>query len=71
MAELDGLELYLERFVRQDDEEAGPTAKKHAARLRHLMAQVGFQADVYRDMGSGELVQRWPDSNMRWATGSG
>lgn len=62
--ELDGLELHLERFIRQNDKESGPIARKHAARLRHLMSQVGFQADVYRDMGSGELLQRWPDSSM-------
>lgn len=62
--ELDALELHAERYIRQDDKEAGPVARKHAARLRHLMSQVGFQQDVYRDMGSGELVQRWPDSSM-------
>ena len=65
LAEIDGLGLHLERLVRQDDKESLPEARKHNARLRHLMDEVGFQADVYRDMGSRELALRWPDSSMR------
>ncbi len=40
VAELDGLELHLERLVRQGRAESRPAAGAHAARLRHLMRQV-------------------------------
>ena len=68
LSELEGLDLYLERMVRQDDTEARPSAQEHLRRLRHLMDQVGFQADIWREAGQGNdrTVQRWPDSGMRW-----
>jgi hypothetical protein len=67
VAEMDALELYVERFVRQGDAEARPEGLSHERRLRHLMKQVGFQADVNREVGQGSdsIVQRWPDSGMR------
>ena len=67
LAALDGLEAPLLRFVRTGDEAAGSEADAHSRRLRHLMNEVGFTADVWREAREGvdRTVQRWPDGAMR------
>jgi hypothetical protein len=67
LAALDSLETELRRSVFSGDEEAGPDAEAHYKRLRYLMREVGFTADVWREAreGAGRKVERWPDSTMR------
>jgi hypothetical protein len=67
LAALDGLEHPLRQSVSRGDEEAGPEAEAHYKRLRYLMRQVGFTADLWRESreGAGRKVERWPDSTMR------
>lgn len=67
LATLDSLETELRRSVFKGDEEAGPDAEAHYKRLRHLMGEVGFTTDVWREAreGSGRTVERWPDGAMR------
>jgi hypothetical protein len=67
LAALDSLEPALRRSLFRGDEEAGPEAEAHYRRLRYLMHEVGFTADVWREgrEGAGRKVERWPDSTMR------
>lgn len=67
LATLDSLEPALRRFVLRNDEEAEAEAKVHYKRLRHLMNEVGFTADVWREArgGAGRTVERWPNGGMR------
>lgn len=67
LAALDSLETELRRSVFRGDEEAGPDAEAHYKRLRYLMREVGFTADVWREAreGAGRKVERWPNSAMR------
>ena len=67
LAALDSLEPALRRAVFRGDEEAGPEAEAQYKRLRYLMREVGFTADVWREAreGAGRKVERWPDSTMR------
>ena len=66
LAALDSLEAPLGRFVRTGDEAAESEADAHSRRLRHLMSEVGFTADVWREAreGADRTVQRWPDGAM-------
>jgi hypothetical protein len=68
LAALDSLEPPLRRFVLRNDEEAEAEAEVHYKRLRHLMNEVGFTADVWREArgGAGRTVERWPDGAMRY-----
>lgn len=68
LATLDSLEPALRRFVLRDDEEARAEAEAHYDRLRHLMGEVGFTPDVWREAreGAGRTVERWPDGAMRY-----
>ena len=67
LAALDSLEPALRRFVLRGDEEAGSEAEVYNKRLRYLMREVGFTADVWREArkGAGRTVERWPDATMR------
>lgn len=67
LATLDSLEPPLRRFVLRGDEEARTQAETHYKRVRHLMDEVGFTADVWREAreGAGRTVERWPDGAMR------
>ena len=67
LAVLDSLEAPLGRFVRTGDEAAESEADAHSRRLGHLMSEVGFTADVWREAREGvdRTVQRWPDGAMR------
>jgi hypothetical protein len=67
LAALDSLEPALRRFVLRGDEEAGSEAEVYYERLRYLMREVGFTADVWREAreGAGRTVERWPNSAMR------
>ena len=67
LAVLDSLEAPLGRFVRTGDEAAESEADAHSRRLGHLMSEVGFTADVWREAieGVDRTVQRWPDGAMR------
>ncbi len=66
LAALDSLEAPLGRFVLTGDEEAESEAESHSRRLRYLMREVGFTADVWREAreGADRTVQRWPDGAM-------
>ncbi|MEJ2152592.1 MAG: hypothetical protein P8Y29_06525 [Gemmatimonadota bacterium] len=67
LAALDSLAPPLRRFVLRGDEEAGDEAEEYYDRLRHLMGEVGFTADVWREAreGAGRTVERWPNGAMR------
>jgi hypothetical protein len=67
LAALDSLETELRRSLFKGDGEAGPDAEAHYKRLRYLMREVGFTADVWREArgGAGRKVERWPNSAMR------
>ncbi len=66
LAALDSLEAPLDRFVRTGDDEAESEADARSRRLRHLMSEVGFTADIWREAreGADRTVQRWPDGAM-------
>jgi hypothetical protein len=63
---MDDLERPLRRYVRGDGD-AKVDAVNANRRLRHLMRQVGFQADIYREVGGGisRTIERWPDTRMQ------
>ena len=71
LAALDSLEGPLDQFVRTGDEEAESEANAHSRRLGHLMSEVGFTADMWREAreGADRTVQRWPDGAMRQFNG--
>ena len=66
LAALDELETSLRKFV-DGDKEAKEPARSASRRLAHLMGEVGFREDTWREVkhGSGRVVERWPDSGMR------
>ncbi len=67
LAALDSLERPLRQSVFRGDDGAGPEAEAHYKRLRYLMREVGFTADLWREgsEGAGRKVERWPESTMR------
>lgn len=66
LATLEQVETPLRRYV-EGDATARVEATTAHRRLKHMMNEVGFQADAYREVGGGsaKTVQRWPDSGMR------
>lgn len=67
LSTLDSLERPLARFVHRGDEGARVEAETYHRRLRSLMDEAGFTADVWREAreGAGRTVERWPDSHTR------
>ena len=63
---LEQVEGPLRRFV-EGDAAARTEASSAHRRLRHLMDEVGLQADAYREVGGGaaKTIERWPDTGMR------
>jgi len=63
---LQALEEPLRRLV-DGDASARVPAQSASRRLSHLMGQVGFQADAWREVqgGAGRAIERWPDAGMR------
>jgi hypothetical protein len=61
------LEPPMRRLVLKGDETARPEAVAAYRRLRHVMRQVGFQQDIWREVGggAGRTVERWPNGNMQ------
>lgn len=66
LAALEQVETPLRRFV-EGDAAAGNDARSAHRRLKHMLDEVGFQADVYREVGGGtaKTLERWPDAGMR------
>jgi len=63
---LEEFETALRRYVDGDAAAREPAASA-ARRLAHLMREVDFQADAWREVkgGSARTIERWPDAAMR------
>ena len=67
---LESLQENLKQLVLKEDNGVKPEAEANLQRLRYLMREVGFQADIYREARGRRNVERWPDSSMRRFNGS-
>ena len=66
LGSLEELESSLRKYV-DGDAAAKDSASSASRKLGHLMREVGFQGDAFREVkdGAGRTIERWPDASMR------